>query len=249
MDSIRCLNSNGKAKPIIKSWYPIHLTEILQHYLVVCRSDESLHCDSIEQSYRFTCTLVSCLHIHVWMLHTRWHYAATVPWEILLFPPCLVRPEQENLQDSCCCSAIFRKMSPPALGGGGVWGCQLLGSFIWVKSSSATDALSIPSPVCFDMALGNRLDLNICMVLDAPAESSDSVLSIQSTRGTFKKHGCQCDSYVFWGRPDCTADFIRRNYYIPFCDFTEQCGVLWLTFIWFLHREISSQQWLKLKNK
>lgn len=52
----------------------------------------------------------------------------------------------------------------------------------------------IPSPVCFDTALGNRLDLNICMGLDVPAESSDSVLSTQNTLSRFKKHGCQCNS-------------------------------------------------------
>lgn len=53
---------------------------------------------------------------------------------------------------------------------------------------------TIPSTVCFDMALGNWLDLNICMVLNVPTESYDSVLSIQSTLSKF----CQSDCYVFW---------------------------------------------------
>lgn len=43
--------------------------------------------------------------------------------------------------------------------------------------------LTIPDTACFDMTLGNRLDLNICMVLDVLRESYDKgCISIHSKR-------------------------------------------------------------------
>lgn len=123
----------------------------------------------------FPCTY--CKHEHKHKIHTyKWEFqSATVAAETIVSACGLIRAamsaqgqswSRNFQQGSCCCSTIFRKMSPTCLQG---WGCQLLGYLIWVKPSSTTDDNNPPydSLLCHFGTDGS----NIWIIVDVLSES------------------------------------------------------------------------------
>ena len=111
--------------------------------------------------------------------YTSWHYAATVPWDILL------NFLQGSHQDYHAWSKQTRAGKLPGLmlllnhlqkdvssmtrGTDGV-------SYLAPSSSGSNQVqqqtlLTIPSAACFDMTQGNWLDLNTCMAFNVLTES------------------------------------------------------------------------------
>lgn len=120
-------------------------------------------------------------------------------------------------QGSCCCSTIFRKMSPTCLQG---WGCQLLSYLIWVKPSSTTDDNNPPydSLLCRFGTDG----INICIIVDVLSESynwsqNKNILIWFPEKGQEKKYlraqccpTCNCSKEQKRQQPD-VFGWLRRT--------------------------------------
>lgn len=142
--------------------------------------------------------------------HTSWYYAATVPWERLF------NFLQGSHQDCHAWSKQTRAGKPTGLmlllhhlqkAVSLPWLEGLKVSVNSAPSSSGSNQvqqqmlLTIPDTACFDMTQGNRLALNICMVLNVLSESCDSmsvIIHSKHTQSKFKMHGCHSEIKLFF---------------------------------------------------